>query len=103
LHPSPPSPFCLTLFQAEAPTSAPSPAAGKLEGALANVAKEIKEAARPKQGLDANDPVSLAMLSIAEQIEKLASAAARGARQEILITGTVLAKRYEGAKKKKNK
>ena len=74
--------------KAETPSAPPT----SFSSALSAVADDIQKSSRQKSSLDENDPLLLAMRSIAEEIAKLASAAARGARQEILLTGNVLAK-----------
>lgn len=74
--------------KAETPAAAPT----TFSTALTAVADDIAKATQAKSALDSNDPLLLAMRSIAEEIAKLAAAAARGARQEILLTGNVLAK-----------
>lgn len=74
--------------KAEAPSAPPT----SFSNALSGVAQDLDALAGQKSALDPNDPLLLAMRSIAEEIKKLASAAARGARQEILLTGNVLAK-----------
>jgi hypothetical protein len=50
------------------------------------------KAAAQAQNLDPKDPLMIGSLSIAEQIARLAAAAAKGNRQEILLCGGVLAK-----------